>query len=202
MNPTPDPEQTDPTPEPFDAELAALLADDADHARQAPPRLEAKVMALTDPAILSLLDEALAPAPAPHQLSDKIIAATLQGAAQQHIAPRGAVIGRIGPSTWRYAAAAAIVLAACAGLWWAGQQGDPANNDGMTVKPDTPQTPDLSEDYFALSTTPFDDEASEIEAAIEVVSERIDGYTTINRDTLWSDIDGYEQFVSTFELAG
>ena len=106
----------------LDAELDALLADEAIASRQTPEQLEAKVLALTDPRLLSLLDEALAPEQVPAQLADRIVAATMPGALASVGTPHRAVLARIEPSTWRYAAAAAIVLAAGAGLWWLGQQ--------------------------------------------------------------------------------
>ena len=112
-------------------------------AEETPAELEAKILALTDPQMLSLLDEAMAPEigqQSNEQLNDRILAAT-----QQHMRPgsvpikqpahSGGVLARIGPSTFRYAAAAAIALAIGLGVYFVNQ--DPTDTDNTLV-----QTPD------------------------------------------------------------
>ena len=208
MNPDPgmsnDP--NNPT-DPIDEQLDALLAEEAARAQQTPSELEAKVLALTEPSLLSLLDEALAPESeaAPDGLAEKIIAATTPGAAAHAEHEQPAVIGRIGPSPWRYAAAAAVVLVAGVGLWWAGQ---PGTNDGggdgteMVNNPNNNPAVDVVDllDYTADEPM-FADVTEPIGAALNNVSQRIDGYA-IDRETIWSDMDDYEAFLSDLEAAG
>lgn len=200
---TPNPAQPDPsiTPEindELDAELLALLAEDAQQTRISPQALEAKILALTDPQMLSLLDEALAPEQAPDQLSERIIAATMPNAlASKNDVPERAVLARIEPTTWRYAAAAAVVLAAGVGMWWLGQSGN--TTDKLAENPDE-QTPlgQLFAQAEAENEPLFDDATEAVQAKIQTVSERIDNYA-IDRDAIWSDMDGYEQFLADLE---
>ncbi len=194
-----------PVPDPIDEQLDALLAEEAARAQQTPSELEAKVLALTEPAFLSLLDEALAPesVPAPDQLAEKIIAATTPEHATHAVREQPAVIERIGPSPWRYAAAAAVVLAAGAGLWWAGQPGTNDGGDGGTEMAKTLNniTDELVFPDYTTDEPMFADVTEQIDAAFNNVSQRIDGYA-IDRDTIWSDMDDYEAFLSDFEAAG
>jgi len=203
----PNPEHTDPGHDDapgaqdgaqLDAQLDALLAEDAERSRRAPAELEAKVLALTDARVLSLLDEALAPGEAPASLTDRIVAATspvASTARRAEPAPRG-VLARIGPTGWRYAAAAAVVLAAGLGMWWLGQTAEPNNPLARVAEPGG-QTPD---DFFASDEAQplFDDATQDVQTKIQAVAERIDGYA-IDRDSIWSDMDEYEQFVSELE---
>lgn len=185
----PNPEHTDP----FDAELQALLAEDAADARQAPAELEAKVLALTDPHLVSLLDEALAPEHVPAGLSERILAATLAGQRSQPT-----VLARIGLGTWRYAAAAAIALAGTVGLWWVSQQGDTTNPNPEVAAINPDHAADIVLPEYVTSSPIFTDSTASVEAKLQNVSDRIDSYA-IDSDAIWSDMDGYEQFLSDFE---
>lgn len=171
-------------------------------AEATPEALEAKILALTDPSMLSLLDEALAPEPASDQLTQRILAAT--SPAQQD-AP--GVLARIGPATFRYAAAAAIVLAVGLGVYFVNQE--PADTDNSFVKtPDTPiivddaaatDDPDwLTQEQYASSADYFDAETELIEDALNSVADSLDE-VTITRDTLWAELDAYEQFLDDIE---
>ena len=172
-------------------------------AEPTPAELEAKILELTDPPMLSLLDEALAPEPASDALTQRILAATT-GQVQQE-AP--AVVARIGPSTLRYAAAAVILLAVGLGLWFANQPDNPIDpsiadvNDTLSTAPE--DTDDASADWldseqFASSESIFDSATDAIEGTLEDAVDSLDD-VTISRDTIWSELDAYEQFLSDIE---
>lgn len=211
-------------PNPSDEVIDDALLNEA-LAEPTPAELEAKILALTDPAMLSLLDEALAPEAPSDQLTQRILAATtaqLTGDATNVSSPRlagsevrrasvggtqPAVLARIGPSTYRYAAAAAIALAVGLGIYFLNQ--DPANTGNSIAKtPDTsvgtqdgasPATPDWlvneqvvsNTDYFGSATDP-------IQAALDNVADSLDN-VTITRDTLWAELDAYEAFLDEIE---
>ncbi|MFN3165454.1 MAG: hypothetical protein ACE37H_00150 [Phycisphaeraceae bacterium] len=182
----------------LEAQLDALLAEEAELSRQTPAQLEAKVLALTDPRMQSLLDEALAPPEAPASLAERIVAATSPGAvARPRVEPSPrAVLARIGPAGGRYAAAAAIVLAAGVGMWWLGQRTEPV---GEVARTPTPSAQPLEELFVAAQADPlFDDATDRVQTQIQAVAERIDGYA-IDRESIWSDMDEYEQFLSDLE---
>ncbi len=162
-----------------------------------PAELEAKILELTDPQMLSLLDEALAPEAVPDGLTQRILAATTPADAH---AESPAVLARIGPATFRYAAAAAIALAVGLGVWFANQ--DPSVNDAPIANViDTPDTttddtlPDwLTDDQFASNDAYFQDATDALEDAAGSLED-----VTITRDTLWAELDAYEQFLNDFE---
>jgi len=201
------PNQPDPASEPNAADFDEALLNEALRSGPTPQDLEAKVLSLTDPRLLSLLDEALAPEAAPKQLADRIIAATMPGAIAQNTTTHTAdaqptVIGRIGFSTWRYAAAAVFAAAATAGIWWLTQQGGKPENgtDQPLVEQSAPSTTpewtgsefaEVSETYFAEATLP-------VETALQNVSEDFDRFTS-DSGAIWSDFDNYEQFLSEIE---
>lgn len=172
-------------------------------AQATPAELEAKILALTDPPMLSLLEEALAPEQASDELTQRILAATTDQA--QHEAP--AVLAHIGPSTFRYAAAAVILLAVGLGVWFVNQ--DPADtDDSFVITPDTPSVvnndastdePDwLVQEQFVSETVYFDAATGSIEGTLEDAADGLDD-VTITRDTLWAELDAYEQFLDEFE---
>lgn len=174
-------------------------------AQATPAELEAKILALTDPPMLSLLEEALAPEQASDELTQRILAATTGQA--QHEAP--AVLARISPTTitFRYAAAAAILLAVGLGVWFVNQ--DPADtDDSFVITPDTPSVvnndastdePDwLMQEQFVSETVYFDSTTGSIEGTLEDAADGLDD-VTITRDTLWAELDAYEQFLDEFE---
>lgn len=201
------PNQPDPANPPDDANaIDATLLNEA-LAEPTPAQLEAKIIALTDPQLLSLLDEAMAPDALPEGLNDRILAATaavtvgsVATAASSASSP--AVVARIGPATLRYAAAAAIALAIGLGVWFANQPAadTDASIAGIVETPsissnedsDDADAPDwLTDEYAAADTTFFD-------AGLDDVAERLDD-VSISRDTLWSELDAYEQFLSDME---
>lgn len=205
MNPNPN--QPDPAnpPDDVDAIDASLLNEAL--AEPTPAQLEAKIIALTDPQMLSLLDEAMAPEALPEGLNDRILAVTAgsvataaSSASSSESSP--AVVARIGPATLRYAAAAAIALAVGLGVWFANQPSadTDASIAGIVDTPsissdeasDDADAPDwLTDEYAAADTTFFD-------AGLDDVAERLDD-VSISRDTLWSELDAYEQFLSDME---
>lgn len=208
------PQQPDqPFDDAIDSALAPELLDEALQAQETPADLEAKVLALTDPALLSLLDEALAPQACPDQLADRIIAATSPDQAQRDERP--AVLARIQPNTWRYAAAAAIAIAAGIGFWVtqqpdnntvtpiadttktldnAASPAEAGNNSADNTNavaatwPDSENTFDSENALFALATEPFENE-------IDAVSQDIDN-VSIDADSIWAELDAYEQFLT------
>ena len=191
-------------PQPEDIGLdPAMLAQAL--AEPTPDDLEQRVLALTDPQTLSLLDEALAPeaANAPEQLNDRILAATLPGYTSQYTEEQTpAVIGRITPaSTWRYAAAAAIVLATGLGLWFINNQNGSTPHVADQNKANTSQTEIAEIDIPDASPALFAEVTSGIESDIQAVADSIQSIqdTTINQKTIWSEIEAYEQFVTDLE---
>lgn len=155
MNQNPEQPGTPNTPgdEAFDDALLAQAAQ-PEHSPEALEQLQARVLGLTDPRLMSLLDEALAPeadqdAAAGDALADRIIAATTPDAA---LMPRAqtagsadnppAVIGRIGIGSYAAAIAAIaaiLALAAGVGLWWASQQTETTDNRHVELAPDNNQ---------------------------------------------------------------
>ena len=200
---THDPNQPDETTDlPFDADLL----DEATRADAAPEELEAKILELTDPRMLSLLDEALAPEAASNELADRIIAATSSPQLADSTARRAdnPVLARIGPATFRYAAAAAIALAVGLGIWWSNQDNDNTPGpDDFVINPDETTTDPTAEwnldEQYATNDAIFDGTTSEIEDVLQVVSDDLET-VTIDRDSIWSDMDDYEDFLSDFEV--
>lgn len=192
------PQQPHHPEEPTLDEHEAQLLDEALGVHHTPEQLEAKVLAMTDPQFIGLLDEALAPQ-APVGLAQKIIAATGPGQANSTKDAQPAVIARIGFSSWRYAAAAAIVLAAGVGLWWAGQGPDTPEQPiaGNTENIDPAQWTEVEQ--FAASDELFEQATQSVEATIQSVTDTLDG-VTIDRDAIWSDLDAYEQFLTDIEV--
>lgn len=182
-------------------------------AQATPAQLEAKILELTDPTMLSLLDEVLAPQ-ADDQLTQRILAST-----QQHMRPgtvpvaqptqpvhTTGVLARIGPSTFRYAAAAAIALAVGLGVWFVNQ--DPDESIDPPFADNTPAVVDdnasgsdpdwLSDELLASSEGVFGSETSQLEDVLEDATAELDD-VTISRDTLWAELDAYEQFLDDIE---
>lgn len=198
-NPTPD------NDEPIDQ---ALL--DQALAQGTPAELEAKILSLTDPQMLSLLDEALSPEPASDALTQRILAATSATNATRvsgQPANDTGVLARIGPATLRYAAAAAIALAVGLGVWFANQ--DPVdtdnsfanNNSSADVIEDNAndaQPAWLTGEQYATNTDFFDNATESIESTLNNLAENLDD-ATVTRDTLWAELDAYEQFLNDIE---
>ncbi|MEO0477530.1 MAG: hypothetical protein AAF085_16425 [Planctomycetota bacterium] len=175
-----------------------------------PEELEAKILALTDPAMLSLLDEAMAPE-ADEQLTQRILVATrssMQPGTVPIAEPTGdtAVLARIGPSNFRYAAAAAIALAVGLGVYFVSQGPDEADNTiaGGNETPDAPvvaqdeTVPDwLTDEQYADTGDLFEDASPALDDLEDVVDGLDD--VTITRDTLWAELDAYEQFLDDIE---
>lgn len=171
--------------------------------------LEQKIITLTDPQTLSLLDEALAPEADNDERCERILAATLAGPPANATADNPpAIIGRIAPTPWRYAAAAVITLAACLGLWFA------------TTTPPTRTTPITENKTTDIDATDTDvdnadsldqtialvDEAAAlfgafsetIESDLQTLSDSLED-DAIGQDTIWSDMDAYEQFLADID---
>lgn len=195
-----------PTPENNDAAIDEALLDEA-LAEATPAELEAKILSLTDPQMLLLLDEALAPEPASDALTQRILAAT--GASGQPDNNLGdvAVLARIGPSTLRYAAAAAIALAVGLGVWFTNQ--DTVDTDSSIVNNDS--SFDVVEDdatnnepawlidaQYADATDFFDNETAPISNVLDDLADNLDD-ASITRDTLWAELDAYEAFLDDIE---
>lgn len=190
-----------PTPGTNGETIDESLLDEA-LAEATPEELEAKIIALTNPPMLSLLDEALAPEPASDQLTQRILAAT--NAAQGEAS---SVLARIGPSTFRYAAAAAIAIAVGLGVYFV-NQGPDATDSTFVNTPDTPSivedavaTDDadwLAQEQLASDTDYFDETTELIEDALNNVADGIDDFT-ITRESLWAELDAYEQFLDDIE---
>lgn len=192
-----------PTPGTDDETIDESLLNEA-LAEATPEELEAKILALTDPPMMSLLDEALAPEPASDELTQRILAAT--SPAQQD-AP--SVLARIGPATFRYAAAAAIVLAVGIGVYFVNQEPVDTGNSiakapdaSIVVEDDIDSSVDdpdwLTQEQYASSADYFDAETELIEDALNSVADSLDD-ATITRDTLWAELDAYEQFIDDIE---
>lgn len=199
LNPNqPDPGMPDET---IDASLL-----DAALAEPTPAELEAKILALTDPSMVSLLDAALAPEPASDELTQRILAATSPVSQE---APT--VLARIGPATFRFAAAAAIAVAAGLGVWFVNQ--GPGDTDLMVagaietpdVAADDDNTADdasdpdwLAQEQYVSSAQYFGDETEQIEDVLNSVADGLDD-ATITRDTLWAEFDAYVAFLDDIE---
>jgi hypothetical protein len=195
MNFTP---EDNPTPGIDEALLDEALREET------PEELEQKILALTDPQMLSLLDEAMA-AEASDQLPQRILSATQQymqpGTVRvAALAQDAGVLARIGPSTLRYAAAAAIVLSIGLGVYFLNQgpQGTDAPFAEGSNTPDATADdalPDwLTDDQFASSDAYFQNATDVLEDAAGSLED-----VTITRDTLWAELDAYEQFLDDFE---
>ncbi|MEM6260378.1 MAG: hypothetical protein AAGI37_19045 [Planctomycetota bacterium] len=179
-----------------------------------PAELESKILALTDPAMLSLLDEAMAPETTPQandHLTHRILTAT-QGSMQPGTVPitepanDTGVLARISPTAFRYAAAAAIALAVGWGVWFISQAPGSttppmADNTGTpnVVAPDeadddTAEPDWLSDDYLASADGTVDLFGSDLGQAADSFDD-----ITVTRDTIWDELDAYEQFLSDIE---
>lgn len=210
MNPSPNPSEP---ADPLDPRDEALLEEAL--AEPTPAELDAKILALTDPQTVSLLDEALAPEALPQGLNERILAATMR---QARGAPRAgeafpdqrtdqrtgqrAVLARLGPTTLRYAAAAAIALAVGLGVWFANRDAAVTNDTLATaVQTPAPTSDPLLDDEDA-ATQWLD---SEFALADDLLGSGIDELTdsvddlTISRDSIWSELEAYEQFLSDIE---
>ena len=177
-------------------------------AEPTPAELEAKILELTDPQMLSLLDEALAPEAVPDGLTQRILAATTAGLSHVEAHDESpAVVARIGPSVFRYAAAAAIALAVGLGVYYI-NQGPEGTNSTIATSVVTPSgtvddtnddsLPDwMGDDQFA-STGYFDSATSPLEDVLEEAADSLEG-VSITRDTLWAELDAYEQFLDDIE---
>lgn len=193
-----------------DETIDEALLDEA-LSEETPEELEAKILALTDPQMLSLLNEAMAPE-ASDQLTDRILAAT-QSSMKPGTVPTAApahdtgALARIGPSTFRYAAAAAIALAAGLGFYFINPGPDSTdtsiagNNDNPNVVEDdaTATEPEwLTNEQFVSNDDYFESTTSPIEAVLEEAADSLED-VTITRDTLWAELDAYEQFLDNIE---
>lgn len=191
------PNQPDPTNEPIDE----TLLDEA-LAEPTPAELEAKILELTDPQMLSLLDEALAPEEASDALTQRILAATSPASADELV-----VVARIGPSMLRYAAAAAIVLAVGLGVYFISQDPESAEST-LAGNTDTPGTveddvqPDdtgwLTEEQFVAQADYFSSATDPVAETLDSASDSLDN-AAITRDTLWAELDAFEAFLDEFE---
>jgi len=185
---------------------------DAAFAEATPDELEAKILALTDPQMISLLDEAMAPE-ANEQLTQRILAAT-----QQHMRPGTvptatpsqtvSVFARIGPTAFRYAAAAAIALAVGLGVYFVSQASDDADTtianttggvDDENASDTSGADPDwLASEQYASTDGFFDSATSPVEEALDGLADSLDD-VNISRETLWAELDAYEQFLTEIE---
>ncbi|MBX2851044.1 MAG: hypothetical protein KTR15_04775 [Phycisphaeraceae bacterium] len=175
-----------------------------------PAELEAKILALTDPAMLSLLDEAMAPESPGDQLTQRILAATRDNMQPGTVptpqpAHEAGVLARIGPSTIRYAAAAAILLAIGLGIWFANQTPGPTtppitgNGGTPGVANDETTDPDwLVDEQLASDADYFGGTTEPIEGVLEDAANSLEDMA-ITRDTLWADLDAYEAFLDEIE---
>lgn len=189
-----------------DKAIDEALLDEA-LAQGTPAELEAKILSLTDPKMLSLLDEALAPEPASDVLTQRILAATsaTSGSGQPAAGDVG-VLARIGPATLRYAAAAAIALAVGLGVWFANQDPVDTNNsfaisnNGDLVKDTATDTEPawLTDEQYASNTGFFDNATESLESNLSNLAENLDD-ASVTRDTLWAELDAYEQFLYDIE---
>jgi hypothetical protein len=191
--------QDNPTPDP-DVSIDEALLDEA-LAEPTPEALEAKILALTDPHTLSLLDEALAPEPASDALTQRILAATASMGVETP--PPPAIAGRIGPATFRYAAAAAVALIACLSVYFVLQGPNPSDTtvaiDPSTAGDTAAEPVDwFADEQLASADALFESETEPIEDALSDLSDSVEG-VTINRDTLWAELDAYEDFLDEIE---
>ena len=186
--------------------------------------LEAKIVALTDPQMLSLLDEAMSPEPADNHLTQRILFATQssmtpgsvplvqepdQKQEQNPDMVQAGVLARIRPAMVRYAAAAGIALAVGLGLWFTSQ---PSADHDATIADqsavpsvanpgDEASLPEwLSNDQYTASTEAYFKKTTSplLDDALEDAADSLDG-VSISRDTLWAELDAYEQFLEDFE---
>lgn len=189
-----------------DETIDETLLDEA-LAEATPEELEAKILALTDPEMLSLLDEAMAPE-ADDQLTQRILVATQSSMTPGTVpitepASDTVVLARIGPMTFRYAAAAAIALAIGLGVYFVSQGPD----DTDTIIADDTGTPDtpgvVGDDALDAQADWLPQEA--LAVAEDIFGDSPDGLddagdsATITRDTLWAELDAYEQFLDDIE---
>lgn len=207
----PDPQTNPITPESLERALESAfqpgLLDEA-LAEPTSESLEQKILALTDPQTLSLLDEALR-VEAPDRLNEKVLEKLLAASAPdaRRVAESAPpVLARIAPATrpatWRYAAAAAIVLAAGLGLWYGSASvsptASPTDNLANRDTPAAPQTARLDQLTFEQEPALFTDATGRVETELRALSDTLDA-DNIDRDTIWSDMDAYEQFLSDIE---
>lgn len=210
MNTQPEPYDKQPIQQP---DLDESLLDEALQPEPTPADLRDKILALTDPEMLTLLDEALRPDSATDttQLNQRILAATQHAMRPGSVvlAPASAaqsadgVLARIGHWSFRYAAAAAIAMALGLGLWFNHQTNQPT--DPVAQIGDTPATvedpsyPDwLSQEAYASTQGLFESATSPLEQTLGDVADRLEEIA-ISRDTLWAELDAYEQFLNDFE---
>lgn len=192
-------------PNPLDAGLdEALLNEALGHDAVAnTDALEQKVLALTSPDQLALLDEALAPQATPDKLAERIIAQTTPGTLAITEA-RPAVLAPIGFSAQWLAIAAAVLLTGGVVLWFVSPLGSEtpqpiANQQDNTAPPETfVQIAENPNDEIAQETELFAEATSALESAIQGVSDDRDA-DPINRDTIWSELDAYDQFLTDIE---
>lgn len=176
------------------------LLDDA-LAEPTPAELEAKILDLTDPQMLSLLDEAMAPEAVPTGLNERILAATAaaQSPVELHVeasVESPAVLARISPATFRYAAAAAIALAVGLGVWFTNQESIDSesliagviNMPSVSSEETSEDDPDWLTGEYAANTDFFESDLDDIADGLNDA--------TISRDTIWSELDAYEQFLT------
>ena len=128
------------------------------------------------------------------------------------------MLARIGPSPWRYAAAAVIALAAGVGLLWVMQQDsttDAPDNGQIAVDDtdtptnsdlDAPLTPDAQDiELAAIDPTEedlFPEVTQSVQTALDDLSDGIDA-AGINTDDIWADIwsdmNDYDAFLADLE---
>lgn len=169
-----------------------------------PAELQAKILELTDPHMLSLLDEVLAPEQPSDALKQRILATT-PGQAQHLDAP--SVIARISPATFRYAAAAAIALAVGLGVYFVTQSPVDTQNTiaGKDPLPDIPGAVAdntafdwPTQEQYASEDSIFDSATSNLELTLEDAFNSLDE-DTITRETMWVELDAYVQFLDEVE---
>lgn len=207
------PEQPDPHDEPIDGSADTVIDEEllnAALAEPAPAGLDAKILELTDPHMLSLLDEALAPEPMDDGLTQRILAAINDPMPSE----RPAVLARISRVTMRYTVAAVLTLGICFGAWlWVslgGQEHEQvatrpaiANDGTPSLVEDTPSlsaadVPEALIRDLAMGNNFFEDTASALPNPLTTTPSETP-QETISHDTFWLELDAYEQFLSDME---
>eukprot|EP00752_Nemacystus_decipiens_P014520 g12929.t1 len=189
--------------ETLDQPLGTVLAPLSE---QTPAELEAKILELTDPQMLSLLDEALMPEQPSDALTQRILAATTGQPADTDASP--GMLARIGPTSLRYAAAAAIVLAVGLGVYFINQEQEASDNsiadntDPIDLMDDEAPLEDadwLAQEQFVYEADYFSRETDPISDALDSASDSLDD-AAITRDTLWAEFDAFEAFLDEFDV--
>lgn len=227
---TTNPQQPNPdlNPDPADAELdreldRALSAALAPPAEQDVEALSAKIVALTDPQMMSLLDQALAAdvesdvqadADQHAQRCQRILAVTQPYLATHAAAYDRSIVGRIGliASPRRiaaYAAAAAIALVAGLVIWQLNQTSTAPDRlavlDGSSSFADADNLDAIDLDQALAQPDYFADATARLESQIQSVANDITDSdldaNAIDRDTIWADMDSYQQFLVEVEAA-